>query len=80
MFREPETLPVLARALRQLDYPLGKLDIKLVLEAGDVETIAVARTLGLEGVFEVIRVTAITTADQAESLQLRACNSPAASF
>jgi cellulose synthase/poly-beta-1,6-N-acetylglucosamine synthase-like glycosyltransferase len=56
MFREPEMLPMLAHALRQLDYPLGKLDIKLVLEADDHETIEVARTLGLEGVFEVIRV------------------------
>jgi cellulose synthase/poly-beta-1,6-N-acetylglucosamine synthase-like glycosyltransferase len=56
MFREPEMLPVLAQSLRELDYPLGKLDIKIVLEAGDHETIEVARTLGLEGVFEVIRV------------------------
>ncbi len=56
MFREAEMLPTLAQALRQLDYPLGKLDIKIVLEDGDRETIEVARTLGLEGVFEVIRV------------------------
>jgi cellulose synthase/poly-beta-1,6-N-acetylglucosamine synthase-like glycosyltransferase len=56
MFREPEMLPHLAQALRDLDYPLGKLDIKIVLEAEDHETIEVARTLGLEGVFEVIRV------------------------
>jgi len=56
MYREPEMLPVLAQALRDLDYPLGKLDIKLVLEADDDETLAVARTLGLEGVFEIIRV------------------------
>ncbi len=56
MFREGKMLPGLARALRDLDYPLGKLDIKIVLEAGDVETIKVARTLGLEGVFEIIVV------------------------
>jgi hypothetical protein len=56
MFREPQMLPRLAEPLRALDYPLGKLDIKLVLEAEDEETIAVAQTLGLEGVFEVIRV------------------------
>jgi len=56
MFREARVLPMLADALRKLDYPLGKLDIKLVLEADDAETIEVARTLGLEGVFEVIRV------------------------
>jgi cellulose synthase/poly-beta-1,6-N-acetylglucosamine synthase-like glycosyltransferase len=58
MFREPEMLPQLADALRRLDYPLGKLDIKLVLEAEDTETIRVAQTLGLEGVFEIIRVPA----------------------
>jgi cellulose synthase/poly-beta-1,6-N-acetylglucosamine synthase-like glycosyltransferase len=56
MFKEPAMLPVLARSLRELDYPLGKLDIKLVLEAEDHETIEVASKLGLEGVFEVIRV------------------------
>jgi glycosyltransferase XagB len=56
MYKEPEMLPMLAQSLRELDYPLGKLDIKLVLEASDVETIEVASKLGLEGVFEVIRV------------------------
>jgi glycosyltransferase XagB len=56
MYREAESLPMLAQSLRQLDYPLGKLDIKLVLEADDHDTIEVARTLGLEGVFEIIRV------------------------
>jgi cellulose synthase/poly-beta-1,6-N-acetylglucosamine synthase-like glycosyltransferase len=35
---------------------MAKLDIKIVLEAEDHETIEVARGLGLEGVFEVIRV------------------------
>ncbi len=56
MFREPQMLPRLAEGLRALDYPLGKLDIKIVLEAQDEETIEVARTLGLEGVFEILRV------------------------
>lgn len=56
MFREPEVLPILARALRELDYPMGKLDIKLVLEAGDHETIDAAKALGLESNFEIIRV------------------------
>jgi cellulose synthase/poly-beta-1,6-N-acetylglucosamine synthase-like glycosyltransferase len=56
MHKEPMMLPLLAQSLRELDYPLGKLDIKLVLEASDIETIEVASKLGLEGVFEVIRV------------------------
>jgi cellulose synthase/poly-beta-1,6-N-acetylglucosamine synthase-like glycosyltransferase len=56
MFREAAMLPQLAQALRSLDYPLGKLDIKIVLEADDRATIETARTLGLEGVFEIIIV------------------------
>ncbi len=44
MFREAAMLPQLAQALRNLDYPLGKLDIKIVLEAGDTETIEAARS------------------------------------
>jgi cellulose synthase/poly-beta-1,6-N-acetylglucosamine synthase-like glycosyltransferase len=58
MFREAAMLPRLAESLRNLDYPLGKLDIKIVLEAGDIETITAARLLGLEGVFEIIIVPA----------------------
>ncbi|WP_339949233.1 glycosyltransferase family 2 protein [uncultured Albimonas sp.] len=58
MFREPEVLPILTAALRRLDYPIARLDIKIVLEEGDHETIDAARALGLEGVFEIIRVPA----------------------
>ncbi len=58
MFREPEVLPILAGALRKLDYPLAKLDIKIVLEEGDTETIDSAKALGLESIFEIIRVPA----------------------
>jgi cellulose synthase/poly-beta-1,6-N-acetylglucosamine synthase-like glycosyltransferase len=58
MYKEPEVLPILAAALRRLDYPMAKLDIKLVLEAGDRETIDAAKALGLEGSFEIIRVPA----------------------
>jgi glycosyltransferase XagB len=56
MFHEAAMLPRLAQSLRDLDYPFGKLDIKIVLEVGDLETIEAARALGLEGVFEIIIV------------------------
>jgi len=56
MFQEPEVLPILAHALRNLKYPRAKLDIKLVLEANDTPTIEAAKSLGLEGIFEIIRV------------------------
>ncbi|WP_370230700.1 glycosyltransferase family 2 protein [Salipiger bermudensis] len=58
MFREPEVLPILTNALRNLDYPLAKLDIKIVLEESDHETIEAARSLDLEGVFEIVLVPA----------------------
>lgn len=56
MYKEPDVLPILAGALRKLDYPTAKLDVKLVLEAGDTETIEAAKQLGLEAIFEIIRV------------------------
>jgi len=56
MFREPEVLPIITGALRNLDYPLSRLDIKLVLEETDRETVEAAKRLGLEGNFEVIEV------------------------
>lgn len=56
MYREPDVLPILASALRNLDYPLSKLDIKLVLEEDDAETIGAAQALGLEDIFEIVRV------------------------
>ena len=56
MFREPDVLPILVKAIRELDYPLAKLDIKLVLEETDHETIEAAQSLGLESIFQIVRV------------------------
>lgn len=56
MFKEPDVLPILVSALRKLDYPTARLDIKIVLEEGDTETIDAALALGLEGIFEIVRV------------------------
>lgn len=56
MYNEPEVLPIITEALRKLDYPLSKLDIKLILEGDDKITIDAAKALGLEGIFELICV------------------------
>jgi len=56
MYKEPEVLAILASALRKIDYPPSKLDIKLVLEEDDFETIAAAKALALDATFEIIRV------------------------
>jgi glycosyltransferase XagB len=53
MYKEARVLPDLVAALKALDYPPAKLDIKLVLEEDDAETIAAARALPLPPHFEV---------------------------
>jgi len=54
LYREAAVLPGLVQALQALDYPKHLLDIKLVLEADDCETIAAAEKCG--GGLEIVRV------------------------
>jgi glycosyltransferase XagB len=56
MYKEPAVLPILAGALRNLEYPRSKLDIKLVLEDDDLVTIQSAKALALDATFEIVRV------------------------
>ncbi len=56
LYREANVLPRLVRALLDLDYPRDRLDIKLIVEADDAETTAVARRLADRGPFEVVVV------------------------
>jgi cellulose synthase/poly-beta-1,6-N-acetylglucosamine synthase-like glycosyltransferase len=56
MYKEAKVLPLLTKALKGLDYPASKLEVKLVLEEDDVETIAAAKALRLPGTFEIVRV------------------------
>jgi cellulose synthase/poly-beta-1,6-N-acetylglucosamine synthase-like glycosyltransferase len=56
MYREAKVLPLLFGALRKLDYPASKLEVKLVLEEDDAETIAAAKALRPPGTFEIVRV------------------------
>jgi len=69
MYHEAEVLPILVASIRKLDYPLAKLDIKLVLESGDHETIEAAKALGAEENFEIIRVP-----DSQPKTKPKACN------
>ena len=56
MVKEAATLPKLLQALQRLDYPASRLDIKLVLEADDVETLEALKALKPSHRFEIIRV------------------------
>lgn len=58
LYREANVLSALVRALKDLDYPTAKLDIKLILEENDPETQAKAERLNLPHAFDVIVVPA----------------------
>lgn len=56
LYKESTVLPKLLNALSSLEYPPQKLDIKLVLEADDVETYEAAIALKPGYHFDIIRV------------------------
>jgi len=56
VYREARVLPQLLRSLSRIDYPALKLDIKIVVEADDAETLAAARSLQLRHRFETVCV------------------------
>ncbi|MEQ9248351.1 MAG: glycosyltransferase, partial [Nitratireductor sp.] len=56
LLQEADVLPILMDAIQKLDYPLAKLDIKLVLEETDQGTIDAAHDLKLPGNVELILV------------------------
>ncbi len=52
VFREAQVLPDLLKAIERLDYPTTKLDIKVLMEAEDAETIRVFREMNLPSHFQ----------------------------
>jgi glycosyltransferase XagB len=56
MYKEAASLPGMLHAMQQLDYPAAKLDIKLVLEADDEETLAAAFAMKPRYQFDIVRV------------------------
>jgi cellulose synthase/poly-beta-1,6-N-acetylglucosamine synthase-like glycosyltransferase len=55
-YKEPRVLPTLVANLTALNYPPERLEIKLLLEEDDTETIAAAAALHLTAPFEVVIV------------------------
>lgn len=56
LYREAAAVPGLVRALSRLDYPSAKLDIKLIVEGDDAETLAAVLAHRQPGYMEVIEV------------------------
>lgn len=55
-YREPDVMPRLVANLSALDYPPDRLDVMLLLEADDQETIDAASQLRLPGHFRVVLI------------------------
>ncbi|MFG1479496.1 glycosyltransferase [Xanthobacter sp. V4C-4] len=56
LYKEAASVPRLVAAMRALDYPPEKLDIKLVVEADDAETRAAIAAVGLPAHMEEVAV------------------------
>lgn len=56
LYREADIVDQTIGALVALDYPRSRLDIKLILEEDDADTLAALRRLDLPGCFEVVIV------------------------
>jgi cellulose synthase/poly-beta-1,6-N-acetylglucosamine synthase-like glycosyltransferase len=69
MYREAAIVPKLVRSIERLDYPRTKLDIKLLLEADDQETLDAVRALDLPPHFRVVIVP-----DALPKTKPKACN------
>jgi hypothetical protein len=54
LYREARVVRKLVKALDAIDYPRAKLDIKLVIERRDAETLAAIASLGLPARYDVI--------------------------
>jgi len=56
LYREANIVQQITDALRALDYPADKLDVKLIVEADDVETVAAVHAASINSAFEVLHV------------------------
>lgn len=56
LYKEAEMLPQIARSLKDLEYPKDKLDIKLLLEENDHETLQAMKQLSTPATFDFVIV------------------------
>ncbi len=69
LYREPEVIHILIDSLKKLDYPQNKLDILLLLEENDTETLAAAKAAHPPGNWRFIIVP-----DALPKTKPKACN------
>jgi cellulose synthase/poly-beta-1,6-N-acetylglucosamine synthase-like glycosyltransferase len=56
MYHEADVLPALVQSMRRLDYPSDRLEIRLLIEEDDAETMAVARQMNLPEPFRIVTI------------------------
>lgn len=56
LYKEADVLPQFVEAMQEIDYPEEKLEIMLLLEADDTETIQAARDMNLPASFQIVVV------------------------
>ncbi len=56
LYKEAESASFIVNSIKKIDYPLEKLDIKIVLEADDFETISIFKKMQLPPSFDIIVV------------------------
>ncbi len=69
LYRETEVLPQFVENIKKLDWPKDKLDVLLLLENDDKETIKAARKMDLPGYFRILIVP-----DSQPKTKPKACN------
>lgn len=56
VYKEPKVISKLVESISRLDYPRFKLDVKLLLEEDDIETIEAIKTIDFPAIFEPLVV------------------------
>ena len=75
-YREANVVAKVIEHMGELDYPMSKLQVLLLMEADDDETIAAAKAARPPDYVRFVVVPAGRAADQAEGVQRRASRSP----
>ncbi len=68
-YKEPEVMPILIKALKELDYPQNKLDVLFLLEEDDTQTIEAVKAAKPPASWRIIKIP-----DALPKTKPKACN------
>jgi glycosyltransferase XagB len=56
MYKEPEVLPQMVKAMTDMDYPVDKKDVQFLLEEDDLQTLNAARAMHMPQGFRIVEI------------------------